>query len=419
MTNDTIGKIFIFVALLLLVPSFVKAQTCTQTFTPSNIGTSPYPGSNVNTAVQNGSGSTVLCFASGTYGEIDIYNAHPSSIVTMKPAPSAAAVMGYINLNGVSNLTIIGFSGSSSIPGGFTISNTGQGDSSNIIFSNNNMGSAEILIRDNVRANANILIDGNKIAGYRDLNDTGAIMVVNTGNSNCPNGVVISNNTIIGSIGDGLSTGGPACGTQFGPGNDISGFIEANCQGVHCDGFQDNGGGQNLIVTGNYFHNLTNCFQITDNDSNLTYTNNVCENEPAAAYTGQMSPQTALFSHNTFVSPGLCIHVGNTSSGAQSSNITDTDNVFNGGQFCVNGGQSVAGTFTQDYNLCPGGGCTGTHSINGTPVFVGGSSPSIYGGFALTSTSPGHLAANDGQDMGIKDTAIGPVPPTSLTATVQ
>jgi hypothetical protein len=64
----------------------------------------------------------------------------------------------------------------------------------------------------------------------------------------------------------------------------------------------------------------------------------------------------------------------------------------------LNGGQSENG-WTVEYNLVPGGG-GGAHGVSGSPSFVGSSKPSTWAGYALTSGSPGHLAASDGADIG-------------------
>ena len=65
-----------------------------------------------------------------------------------------------------------------------------------------------------------------------------------------------------------------------------------------------------------------------------------------------------------------------------------------------------------DYNLCTGGAvpCSRSPSshVSATPTYAGGSNPSTYAGFALTSTSLGHNAGNDGKDIGINVTAGSP-----------
>jgi hypothetical protein len=387
------------------------AQTCTQTFTPSNVGTSPYLGSNVNTAVQGGNGNTVLCFASGTYGEIDIYNAHPSGRVTLQPAAGSAALTPFFNLNGVSNVTINGFSGSSS-SGGLLVQVGGQGNNSNITFSNNAMTTNGVTISNNALANANILINNNTFIGFASSNESSRVNIVS--DNSCPNGITVSNNEMSGGESDGMNTSGGSCGTQF-LNNNIHNILEANCNGIHCDGFQDNGGGVNTVLSGNYFHNVSNCWQITDGTTNLTMTNNVCAADPGSSHSGQISPTGLTFIHNTIVGPGD-INIGNNSGGGSSSNIMSMDNIFNG-QLVVNGGQTVTGTFTQDYNLCYAGGCAGAHTLNGTPTYVGGSSPTIYAGYALTSGSLGFQAGSDGKDLGINVAGSVQPPPTVLPPT--
>jgi hypothetical protein len=390
-------KINITCLFLLVLP--VIGQTCTQTFTTANIGSSPYPGSNVNTAVQNGDGTTVLCFSSGSYGEINLYNAHPSGIVRMIPASGASAVMGVLNLNGVSNLTITGFNSGSQISGGLQIVNAGQGDSSNITFSNNDMGASSVLIRDNVMANANILISGNTITNY--ITGGGfepAMMVLNTGTSNCPNGIVFRGNHVDGSIGDGMGTGGPACGTQF-LNNEIENFVQSSCGGVHCDGFQDVGNSVQTLIEGNYFHNNSLCFGLYDGSSGMIIRNNVCSTASDSGYWMQFGGALNItFSHNTVISAAGAQY-GNDHEGDPSSNVTFINNIFPS-QPSQNVGEPISGTLTSNYNLCVSA-CTGANSITGSPTFVGGATPATYAGYTLTAESSGYRDGSDGRDIGV------------------
>jgi hypothetical protein len=367
----------------------------------------------VNTAIRNGGGNTVLCFSSGSYGEIDIYAAHPSGIVTLKPASSAAATGIYFSLNGVSNVTITGFSGSSS-SGGLLVQVTGQGNNSNITFSHNAMTDNGVQIQNNTLANANILIDSNTFDGFTTANESSRLNIVN--DSGCPNGIIVSNNDFGGGRSDGMNSSGNSCGTQY-LNNTIHDILEVNCNGIHCDGFQDNGGGVNLVLNGNFFYNVSNCWQITDGTMNLTMSNNVCVNEPGASHVGQIAPQTLLFKHNT-ITANLNMNIGNDSGGRSSSNITMTDNIFSV-QPSVNGGQTVTGTFIQDYNLCLSG-CVGAHSKSGSPTFSGGSSPTTYVGYALNPGSVGVNAGSDGKSLGINVAAQvqPPQPPTLVTLTI-
>lgn len=407
------STILIASVLIVLISATVShAQSCTQTFTTANYGAN---GSNVSTAVQGGDASTVLCFSSGTYSQINISAAHPSGRVTVMPAAGAAVNMGMFTLSGVSNVTITGFSGSSSSDGILL-----QGDNSNVTFSHNAMTSNGVVIRDDTIANANLLIDSNTFIGFTALCETCRIHIFNNA---CPqSGITVSNNVMSGGSDDGIQFGG--CGVHI-LNNEFSN-LTGNPGGIHQDAIQGVGD-TNSVISGNYIHNVANCWQLTDGTSNITMTNNACMADGSDGHSGQLCSQTALFSHNTIVSAGD-INVGNDSNGNSSSNWTVTDNIFNG-QLSVNNGQSVTGTFAQDYNLCRSG-CTGSHSLNGTPTFVGGATPNTYAGYALTTTSAGHNAGNDGKDMGVNPAATGgpapapptasrPDPPTNLTAVVQ
>ena len=335
------------------------------------------------------------------------------------------------NLNGVSNVRITGFCSSSQLHScpstgssstdGLLVQVSGQGNNSNITYSYNSMISNGVNVSNNALANANILIDHNSFIGFTSSNESSRVNIVS--DNSCPNGITVSNNIISGGVADGMNTSGNSCGTKFLK-NDISDIVESSCGGIHCDGFQDNGGGVNTVLDGNYFHNVTNCWQITDGTTNLTITNNVCSTASDSTHSGQLSPTGLVFSHNTIASP-QAMNVGNNSAGQPASNITSTNNIFNG-QLVVNGGQTVSGPFTQNYNLCYSGGCAGANSLSGKPTYVGGSIPSSYTGFVLTSSSLGYGAANDGKDMGMCTTSstgstptTGPTAPSNLSAIVQ
>ncbi|MBB5329958.1 right-handed parallel beta-helix repeat-containing protein [Tunturiibacter gelidoferens] len=405
-------------SLWLLLAGCAFGQTCTQTFTPANVGTSPYPGSNVNTAVQNGNGSTVLCFSSGTYSAgIDIFAAHPSGVVTLKPATGATVNMGLFNLNGVSNVTITGFSGSSS-SGGMLIQVSGQGGNSNITFSDNAMTSFGVTVSNNTLANANILITNNTFVGFATAGEEDRMRVV--GNTSCPDGITISNNLISGGESDGIQYGS-SCGTQI-INNEISNIHESSCNGIHCDAIQDAGGGVNTVISGNYIHDVSDCFLLDDGSTNTTITNNVCNTDGQDNFWMQFGgAQTIKLDHNTIRSTSGAQY-GNDHNNNPSSNVTFTNNIF----YSVpsqNSGQPPSGTTNINFNLCPTSGCSGANSIGGsTPTFTGGTSPTTYAGFALTSDSAGHNASSGGTDIGINTTTVvsgKPNPPTNLTASTQ
>ena len=63
-----------------------------------------------------------------------------------------------------------------------------------------------------------------------------------------------------------------------------------------------------------------------------------------------------------------------------------------------NGGTSHAG-WTSNHNLNSGWSETG--GVTGTPVLVGGATPTSYAGYVLSPSSPGYHAGSDGSSMGI------------------
>jgi hypothetical protein len=383
------------------------AQTCTQTFNSGNVGSSPYPGSSVNTAVKGGTSSTVLCFSSGSYGTIDIYGAHPSGSgqVTLMPAPGATVTGISFNLNGVSNVLITGFQSPSSLDGGVLIQVAGQGNNSNITITHNDMPTTGVNVSNNALANAAILIDSNTFVGYASSPEESRINIVS--NNSCPNGITISNNLISGGEADGIDISGNSCQTQI-LNNTITNIIESNCGGIHCDAIQDNGGGNGTHIKGNLIYNTSDCFLFDDGTSNYLIEDNVCGPSLDSSYWMQFGgAATITLNHNTVVSTANAQY-GNDHNGNPSSNVTFTNNIF----YSVptqNSGQPVSGTFTSDYNLCTSG-CAGTHSVTGTPHFVGGTSPTTYAGFALTSSSLGVNAGSDGNSIGIIVGAQSPPP---------
>ncbi len=388
-----------------------QVSVCAQTFTPSSVGSNPDPGSTVNTAVHNASAGDVLCFASGTYGDIDLYADHPPGMVTLQPATGAAVSIGTFNLNGVSNITMTGFSGSSS-SNGLIVQVADHGNNSNITFSNNAMTSNGVMVRGNANANANINITGNSFIGFASSGEQDRVNI--SQDNGCPNGITVSNNHMSGGRSDGIDTTGGSCGTVI-SGNEIDHIDEPNCGAIHCDGFQDNGGGKGTVITGNYFHDDFDCFLLDDGSSNITISNNVCSTASDSNYWMQFGGgKTVTLDHNTIVSPAAAQY-GNDHDGNASSNVTFTNNVWPRAP-ALNDGQPVSGTTTINHNL--------GSDIPGRPVFVG--PLTSFAGYALTSTSPGHAAAADGTDLGISAatssagtaTTTAPAPPPTPSAPV-
>jgi hypothetical protein len=214
-------------------------------------------------------------------------------------------------------------------------------------------------------------------------------------NQNAPAGVTISNSHFSGGCSDGIQLIGDTYGVVI-SGNEFSNINQSGCDPVHADPIQIVDG-KATVITGNYFH---------DNGSGsgglmagLAFNATVVSNNvfvctcvyPWSVFAGGAANWKV--SHNTFVGGGQLrfeVFNGNTPSG----NLV-RDNVFMAG-----GGISSSSSYgSNDHNL--NAGVSGTGNMPGTPIFVGGSNPTTYAGYRLTSGSPGKGAASDGTDMGI------------------
>jgi hypothetical protein len=125
----------------------------------------------------------------------------------------------------------------------------------------------------------------------------------------------------------------------------------------------------------------------------------------------------SVVEHNTLIGGALICghtHQGNVCNETIMNNIVSSVNLSNG--------DGSGSPKVNDYNLCTGGGCAGSHSLKGNPTYVGGSNSSSYVGYALTGMSLGHGSASDSTDIGININAAStnqPAAPTGLIVTVQ
>jgi hypothetical protein len=272
------------------------------------------------------------------------------------------------------------------------------------------MPSAGISINTNPVKNANIQIAHNRFVGYANAGEQDRLMVnAQNGSSACPAGIDISYNLFSGGESDGTDVDGNSCGVQI-LHNEYSNIQQGNCGGIHCDAIQDNGGGAQEDIEGNYFHNNSDGLLFDDgNDGPDIVANNVFDNPTYRCLEGQYGDGTS-FTHNTFDCEV------NLANGPQySSNITMRDNVFgpsNRAGITYYPNSSCCSFKVLDYNLHTSGAfdpfSAGSHDAIGSPTYVGGTEPSTYAGWALASGSLGVGKASDGTNMGAAITTVGP-----------
>ena len=391
----------------------VATGTCSESFTSSNAGSSPYPGANVQTALASAPAGTVICL-SGNVGQIDLYSDSPAGEVYIEPGPGSTQTntTATFDINGanggdditVENMTSGGLIHCADGPSGCSIAHD------DVL---NTIESDSVFLVEDPEANSGINILRNTSTANTDVSGQGVWGVLATYTQQCPDGVTIAHNVVNATAGDGIDSNND-CGTQI-DSNVIENVTQTAADnpfgvecGEHCDGWQDNGGSNEDVLDGNLFYNDTDCFaDLPSNDTyNVTFTNNVCADSAAdSGYWAQFVADVMTFNHNTVTSTVGC-QTGNSAGGDSFTSPTFTNNIE--ASACTqNKGQSVSGTVVEDYNLCPPGGTwiscnNGSHDIVGSPTFVGGADPGTnWTGYQLAASSPGHDAASDGTDMGV------------------
>jgi hypothetical protein len=270
--------------------------------------------------------------------------------------------------------------------------------------------------------NQNIVFDGDTFNMSANPSGSGGyegrLNFLGTGSESTPAGVVVKNSTFTQQCADGVDILSGGYGVTIGPGNEFYNLMQGSC-GPHIDSIQFVGTDTTgPLITGNYLHDNSTGMIGYDYANDATITNNVVANigTDGTAIAGNA---TGTISHNTLYNNQLSCgvtHQGNVCRSAFLNNIATG---------ITNQGGGTGSPSQNDYNLYTQGACgipgCGSHNLKGTPTYVGGSNPNTYSGFALTSTSLGHLAASDGTDIGMNDSTTGvtPAAPTGLTAAVQ
>lgn len=402
--------------LIVLVPNFAFGA-CDLNATPSNFASQL-------SAAQPGQ---TLCLAGGSYGSF-------AGVTKSSPGVTITAASGATPTMSINFL-------SSPVPAwlifdGLTISGgTISGPAHDLVFKNSTF-TDKLTIWASANNNAcsncsamngsNIVFDNDTFNMAANPNGVGGYegrVQFNSGGST-PAGITIKNSKFTTGCADGIQFGGAGAGhgVTVGPNNEFYNLLQGSC-GPHVDSIQFNGDenspNSNVgpVITGNYFHNDTTGIVSYDYDTNATITNNVLVGISGAIGLAGFD-STSIAEHNTVINGDISCDVTHESNVCRA---TIRNNITRSVVLTSSGG--TGSPSVNDYNMCTGGGCAGSHSLSGTPTFVGGSSPSSYAGYALTSTSLGHQAASDGKDMGItvsgSSTSTAPAAPTNLKVVVQ
>jgi len=366
--------------LFLLCGASKAALACDQTLSV---------GANVASAVASAPNGSTICLNNGNYGTVNLFDISRSGYVTLtstnrhgaqiKPNPGNGQ---YVKFQGLT------------IPGGLSNS------CSKHVQWIDNVFTGTMTLSNNGCSNMDLLFDGNT---FNDINVggddyEGRLSVV----YGCPSGVTIRNNTFSGGVSDGIQVLGGACNVQIGPGNVFSNILESRCGSVHCDAIQFYGAGANNVIEGNYFKSGDTYLMMPDGSSGVTVRNNVFDGGGVSyEYKLQFgSASNLLFEHNTVYNASVAID--SKSGSSASTNATVRNNIISGySQFKTSGGSGCSNCTFSTNLFDDSGSLRGSPTLVGAPSYVGGgTNPSTWTGFQLTTSSLGARGATDGLDIG-------------------
>jgi hypothetical protein len=246
----------------------------------------------------------------------------------------------------------------------------------------NNTVTGQVLVQGSGSSStlANILIDGNSFDAISVCASCyeGRLQLNNAG------GVTVSNNHFGGpGESDGIQWGG--YGGVVGPGNVFDGIVQGS-YGRHVDAIQLYGEVSHHTITKNYFRNNSVCIMAPDGGTNVTITDNVFAGNNIDYGEIQMGSQLSpIFTHNTVY--GMAVGFNKKSDNpTPSSNALVQNNIF-----VTRSRLGVeCSSCTFNHNLFDSTSqAYGNGNIIGNPTFTGGTKPSAWAGWQLTSSSLG------------------------------
>ncbi|MDD5084354.1 MAG: hypothetical protein PHT88_05510, partial [Candidatus Moranbacteria bacterium] len=380
-------------------------------------------GANIASAVSSAAAGSTICLNSGNYGSVTISNITKSSNVTIRSSTSKGATVT------------------------FTVRN-----SNHLVFNDMTFAGGDVCdpgeLNHDLQFTNNAFTNHFKVCGGGGLSPSTDVHILIDGNTftNIPNeggiegrlqgydmmGVTISNNifnntnTSGANCTDGIQTGGN--GGTIGPGNTFTGLVQGGC-GPHIDSIQlwsSNPVPSNVTIIGNYFDKDTMYIGAYDGSASILVKDNVFG--PGDSNTHGLPLQFGAVNgfnvlHNTFKG-GWSLAQGTKAGMTPTHNATYKDNIFAGTRINDAGDQpGCSSGCVYDHNLYTSSSdvhAGDTNTIIGTPTFTGGSNPSTWAGYQLTSSSLGYHNASDGQDRGTTyygSGTVNPPPPDTTPPT--
>jgi hypothetical protein len=337
-----------------------------------------------------------LCLASGSYGTFSGTD-KSSPGITIRPSDGASVTFGDLSFTtGDDWFTLDGTAGTLTVTG-FDISGTANNITVKAMtatgyseISTSSMNASSIVV-DDVDFPLSDCPDGSC------LEHEGRLSIVNGHASNLA-GVTVRNSAFHDSCGDGIQfTVGDNAGrgVTVGPGNEFYDLQQGSCA-PHVDAIQYVSGCCTTF-TGNYIHDVTHAVVGYDGPANnVTFTQNVVSADGSDSFClGGATGVTV--EHNTFLSGTLTLCVNHDSD--PTTGVVWRNNIQN----MVPDVQGASTYSVNNYNWCTSGTCSGANSLNGAPApsWVGGSSPTTYAGYELSSGTRGTGVASDATDIGV------------------
>jgi hypothetical protein len=220
-----------------------------------------------------------------------------------------------------------------------------------------------------------------------------------------PSGLTIQNSQFIGGSSDGVQAGTALTLLN----NEFANIVHGSCGSCHTDNIQLYGGqaqdGVGSTIKGNYIHDGETGIVQFDGGGGHDIQNNVIARMSIFGMDFGGDENSKIIHNTQFQSVGNGLDM-TSKAGQNSVGETIKDNVVK--NIAMSDSDSAAKPAVNTNNMLISG-ASGSN-FNGTPQFVGGSSPTTYAGFALASGSPGKGRASDGSDVGISGSG-GSQPP--------
>jgi parallel beta helix pectate lyase-like protein len=381
---------------VLLSAMFVIVAALTQSACAAGLAATP---DTVATVFASAQGGDTIALAAGDYGTFT--GAMKAGEVTLAARPGATVRIA-LDFDPASNITIDGLT--------LTSIEIADGASRNITVRNSDIP-GQTTLRTGELANANILFDHNVHRDFDVCANCAEGRVFLPGNTSEPSGITIRNSEFRGGLSDGISNG--SNGTRI-IDNVFHDLTQGSPDGVHTDAIQLYGS-KHTLIKGNYMYHVPQAIMASSGADHEIIEDNVFDPGEYPFPLVLYSDDSSIVRHNTLPDGACAFHArcGIMTLGSMPScphpsecdpghGTVIEDNVM--GEISFGEGTATVAQSSNNLLRTPS---PGPANLTGLPVYVGGSHPTSFAGFALARGSKGRGNASDGLDRGIRLSAGG------------